>query len=93
MDDQTKDIIYKRFYESKTAKEIETCLQAARVRGTNHPFVNETLDKDIKEKKSIRIAFVKTATWKHTKDYTKEALQSFISELSKYQEITNQCLN
>ncbi len=75
---------------AKTAKDIETCLQAARVRGTNHPFVNKTLDKDIKENKSIRIAFVKTATWKHTKDYTKEALQSFISELSKYQEITIQ---
>ena len=30
---------------AKTAKDIETCLQAARVRGSNHPFVNETLTK------------------------------------------------
>ena len=72
---------------AKTASDIFLALEASRVRGKNHPYVNQTLDKEFEIKDKYNVAFIKTVTWDDANDYTQDAMENFVSEFSKERNI------
>lgn len=75
-------------FMAKTVADLNLMLASARVKGSNHPFVNSTLDQVQQEiSGATKIGFIKTSTWQDTKGYTRELLNSFVEEFSQEKNI------
>ena len=73
---------------AKNVKDIHLAFDCSRVRGSNHPYVESTVDLGLKQNSdSLKIGFVKTSTWKYAQDYTKKSLETFVQKISNEKNI------
>lgn len=85
---KTLDTLDHVCFMAKTVNDLNLMLASSRVQGSNHPFVNSTLDQARQEISGVaKIGFIKTSTWQDAKGYTRDLLDSFVEKFSQEKNI------